>query len=150
MFALVKFCLESPLIPAWSLPSNRMSLFIQSGFLLQEPIFLYTLWILGNTLGNTFCLESKLCLDLTTLIYSRVFFLFVCLLIYILTMFFHVWMTLLLLLLFVSKTWTHYSILHVFSDHWCLLKLKDTVLANSVRGPAREQFSNLRLSLHIV
>lgn len=78
MFALVKFCLESPLIPAWSLPSNRMSLFIQSGFLLQEPIFLYTLWILGNTLGNTFCLESKLCLDLTTLIYSRGFF-FVCL-----------------------------------------------------------------------
>lgn len=38
----------------------------------------------------------------------------------------------------------------VFCDHCYLFKLKYTVLANSVRGPTREQFSNLRLSLHIV
>ena len=142
MFAPVEFCFESLLAPAWFLPSSTMSLLIakcfsSSGANLPFDIVSlnYTLWILGTTF---IYLESEVCYP-STLIYSSLF-----------TEIYSDNIYFLSFLMFVSKTWSQYSSLHVFCDHCCLFKLKYTVLANSVRGPAREQFSNFRLSLHIV
>lgn len=147
MFAPVKFCLGSLLTSAWLLPSNSMSLFIAKWFSPSETnlpldivFYIMLLWILGNTF---IYLESKLS-HLTALTFNsfltdvhpnNIYFMFE-------------WPC--ILLLPVSKMWAHYSILHIFCNYCCLFKLKYTILVNTVRGPAREQFSNLRLSLHIV